>query len=98
MSRTLHERRYLARLLALSLVFLTLVFVAQVSLHVHTSGQEELTCQICHAAQVDRIQLAPNVAWATLVVIERVLPAENSPFYVSLFARDHQSRAPPLQA
>jgi hypothetical protein len=89
-------RSNIVRVLAVGLAVLSILFVAQVLSHSHANGQNEATCQVCHAAHVgsgptiNALLLAAPLSTSGLVR-EAVLP-----FHKQLFDHDSPSRAPPI--
>ena len=88
-------RGNLARLIALSLAIVFLVFVSQVAGHTHVKGQTEATCQVCHAAHLGPV---PE-AGIQLLQAARFSTGYVQPFLLALhqelFFHDSPSRAPP---
>jgi hypothetical protein len=85
----------LVRVLALSVVVLFVLFVAQTLDHSHTKGQNEAACQVCQAAHIGSgpRALTPSL-FSPLLAIGYV-----QPFVVTIhqefFFHDAPSRAPP---
>jgi hypothetical protein len=88
-------RRNLARLLAISLVLLFVVFVSQVGSHSHAKGQNEATCQVCQAAHLGPAPQAGILLLQAPLLstgyVQPFLPA----LHEELFFHDSPSRAPP---
>jgi hypothetical protein len=90
-----NERLNLARVLALALAVLFVLFVGQALSHSHAKGQSEAACQVCQAAHIGSAPkaLAPSL-FSPLLAIGYV-----QPFVVTIhqefFFHDSPSRAPP---
>ena len=88
-------RTHLARVLALTLTVLSVLFLLQVASHAHQKGQNEATCQVCQAAHGGSGQVirTPSVI-APFPVGERIQPFIPA-FHQELFYHDSPSPAPP---
>lgn len=88
-------KRSLARLFAFGLAAVLVVFVAQVAAHSHANGQNEATCQVCHAAHLGPTSEAGTLSLHAPLLsagyVQPFLPA----FHEELFFYDSPSRAPP---
>jgi hypothetical protein len=90
-----NTRRTLDRLVAFSLVMLFVVFVSQVASHSHANGQNEATCQVCHATQLGPApQAGILLLHAPLLSTGYIQPFLRA-FHEELFFHDSPSRAPP---
>jgi hypothetical protein len=88
-------RRNLARLLAISLVLLFVVFVSQVGSHSHAKGQNEATCQVCHSAHLGPAPEAGVLLLHAPLLSTGYIPPFLSALHDELFFHDSPSRAPP---
>jgi hypothetical protein len=90
-----NERLNLARVLALTLAVLFVLFGGQALSHSHANGQSEAACQVCQAAHLGSAPeaLAPSLLSPLLAV------GYVQPFVVTIhqefFFHDSPSRAPP---
>ena len=90
-----NERHNLARVLAVTLVALFILFVGQALSHSHAKGQSEAACQVCQAAHIGSAPkaLVPSL-FSPLLAIGYV-----QPFVVTIhqefFFHNSPSRAPP---
>jgi hypothetical protein len=87
---------YFARTLALAIACCIVVFLIQVVIHDHESGQNEATCRVCHAAHMG---VAPTVS--ALLLAAPLFPSGcvheiAVQFHKDLFSHDSPSRAPPI--
>jgi hypothetical protein len=87
---------YFARTLALAIACCILVFLIQVVIHDHESGQNEAACRVCHAAHMGA---APAIN--ALLLAAPLLPSSSVreiavQFHRDLFSHDSPSRAPPV--
>jgi hypothetical protein len=87
---------YFARTLALAIACCIVVFLIQVVIHDHESGQNETACRVCHAAHMGA---APAVNAPLLAA--PLLPSGSVreiavQFDKDLFSHDSPSRAPPM--
>ena len=89
------ERRNLARVLALALAVLFVLFVGQALSHSHAKGQSEAACQVCQAAHLGPILPAgPFSVHIPLQAVGYVEPFVVA-FHQEFFFHDSPSRAPP---
>jgi hypothetical protein len=96
MRRTSKFGNYLARALALAIACCIVVFLIQVVIHDHESGQNEAACRVCHAAHMGA---APGIN--ALLLAAPLLPSSSVreiavQFDKDLFSHDSPSRAPPM--
>ena len=90
-----NERRNLARVLALALAVLFVLFVGQALSHSHAKGQSEAACQVCQAAHLGPILPAgPLSVHIPLQAVGYVVPFVVA-FHQEFFFHDSPSRAPP---
>jgi hypothetical protein len=96
MRHTPKSGNYFARTLALTIACCMVVFLIQVVIHDHESGQNEAACRVCHAAHMGA---APDVnallLAAPLLTSGRVNEIAVQ-FNKDLFSHDSPSRAPPI--
>jgi hypothetical protein len=96
MQQSRNPRSFVARALALGIACCIVLFLVQIVVHNHTTGQNEAACRVCHAAHIgsgpaiNALLLAAPLP-ASGVVREIVLP-----FSKELFSHDSPSRAPPI--
>jgi hypothetical protein len=88
-------RRYLVRLLGLSLALLFVVFVTQVATHSHATGQNEAACSVCHAAHLGQVPQAAFQELRTPLFVTGYVQPFLAAFHEELFFHDSPSRAPP---
>jgi hypothetical protein len=88
-------RPELARVLALSLAVLFVLFIGQALNHSHARGQNEAACQVCQAAHIGSgpKALTPS-PFSPLLAIGYVQPFVVT-IYQEFFFHDAPSRAPP---
>jgi hypothetical protein len=90
-----NERRNLARVLALALAVLFVLFVGQALSHSHAKGQSEAACQVCQAAHLGPIlpagPLSVHIPLQAVGYVEPFVVA----FHQEFFFHDSPSRAPP---
>ena len=90
-----NERRNLARVLALALAVLFVLFVGQALSHSHAKGQSEAACQVCQAAHLGPIlpagPLSVHIPLQAVGYVEPFIVA----FHQEFFFHDSPSRAPP---
>ena len=87
--------RRLARPLALSLALFSLLFLLQVTPHLHANGQDEATCCLC---QVAHLGATPAVAAPSLsepLVCFGSIPTLSVEAIAEFFFGNSPSRAPP---
>ncbi len=90
-----NERLNLARVLALALAVLFVLFVGQALTHFHAKGQSEAACQVCQAAHLGPILPAgPLSVHIPLQAVGYVEPFVDS-YDDESFFHDSPSRAPP---
>ncbi len=90
--KTAHD---LARVLALTVAVLFLVFYVQALSHSHANGRDEAACQLCQAAHIGTAPASVVPSLLTpLLTIGYVQPFVLS-FHQELFFHDSPSRAPP---
>jgi hypothetical protein len=91
-----HKTRHdLARVLALTLAVLFVVFYVQALSHSHANGQNEAACQLCQAARIGSAPASVVPSLLTpLLTIGYVQPFVLA-FHQELFFHDSPSRAPP---
>ena len=90
-----NERRNLARVLALALAVLFVLFVGQALSHSHAKGQSEAACQVCQVAHLGSIlpagPLSVHIPLQAVGYVEPFVVA----FHQEFFFHDSPSRAPP---
>jgi hypothetical protein len=96
MPQSPNRRSFVARALALAIACCIVVFLIQVVIHDHESGQNEATCRVCHAAHMG---VAPTVS--ALLLAAPLFPSGcvheiAVQFHKDLFSHDSPSRAPPI--
>jgi hypothetical protein len=85
----------LVRVLALSLVVVFVLFVAQAPFHSHAKGQNEAACQVCQAAHIGSGPKALTASlFSPLLAIGYVQPFVAAT-HQEFFFHDAPSRAPP---
>jgi hypothetical protein len=91
-----HRTRHgLIRVFAFSLALLFVVFVAQVSSHSHSQGQNEATCQVCQAAHLGAAPTAVAVSLSSPLLATGYVEPFVLTIHQELFFHDSPSRAPP---
>jgi hypothetical protein len=88
-------RGNLARLLAISLAMLFVVFVSLVASHNHASGQNEAACQTCQAAHLGKAPQAGILLLHAALLSIGYVPPFLLALHEELFFHDSPSRAPP---
>lgn len=91
-SKTTHV---LARVLALTLAIVFVVFLSQVASHSHAKGQNEATCQVCQAAHLGPGPQAGALAVQVPLLSTGYVQPFVLAFHDELFFHDSPSRAPP---
>lgn len=91
------SKERLAKLLAIALVFICLVFLLHVAPHGHSNSQEEAACLLCQAAHVSATPaLSGVVLCVPLVPIGEVTPAV-IPSTTESFIKHSDPRGPPFE-
>jgi hypothetical protein len=85
----------ISRLLALTLAFLFVIFLAQVATHSHEKGQNEATCQVCQAAHLGVAATAGTELLSSPLLTAGYVPPFIVAIHQELFSHDSPSRAPP---
>lgn len=88
-------RGKLARLIAVSLAVLFVVFISQAASHLHEKGQNEATCQICQAAHLGPTPQPGILLLHAPFVATGYAQPFLSALHDELFFHDSPSRAPP---
>jgi len=83
------------RLFVLVLSVFFVAFLTQATVHVHTNGQHEATCQACQAAHLGSIlpsgTLPPSLTPRVVAYVEPLVVV----YHAEFFFKDCPSRAPP---
>jgi hypothetical protein len=95
MARRLTAIPNAARLVALSLAMLFVVFVAQAAVHSHATGQDEAACQVCQAAHLGPVLQAGSLLLHAPLKATGYVEPFVAAFHEELFFHDSPSRAPP---
>jgi Protein of unknown function (DUF2946) len=90
--KTTHD---LARVLALTLAVLFVVFYLQALSHSHANGQDEATCQLCQAAHIGPAQACVAPSLVTPLLTAGYVQPFVLAVHQELFFHDSPSRAPP---
>ena len=85
----------IARVLALTLAFMFVLFLTQAATHSHEKGQSETTCQVCQAAHPASAPSAAALATHTPLLAIGYVPILVVTFHLESFFHDSPSRAPP---
>ena len=83
------------RVLTLTLAVLFVVFLTQTSTHTHQNGQDETTCQVCHAAHLGSILLSGALLLCATPQSAGYVEPFVAAYHEELFFHDSPSRAPP---
>lgn len=81
--------------LAFALVVLVVVFLSQVAVHTHETGQNETTCQICQAVHLGSILLCSVFSICVILEAAEYVAPFVLAFHQEFFFHDSPSRAPP---
>jgi hypothetical protein len=84
-----------ARVFALTLAALAVLFVAQSLTHTHANGQNEAACQVCQAAHVGAAPEAGTASLVTPLVVTGYVCSFVVTFHQEFLFHDSPSRAPP---
>ena len=90
-----NQRLNLARVLALALAVLFVLFSAQAQGHSHEKGQNEATCQVCQAAHIGSAPASVGLSLFTPLSAGGYVEPFVVAFHQELFFHDCPSRAPP---
>jgi hypothetical protein len=90
-----NQRLNLARVLALALAVLFVLFSAQAQGHSHEKGQNEATCQLCQAAHVGAALESATLWLFTPLSASGYVEPFVVAFHQEFFFHDSPSRAPP---
>jgi hypothetical protein len=86
----------LARVLAVTLACMFVLFLTQIAIHSHEKGQSETTCQVCQAAHPGSAPSAGTLAAYTPLSAIGYVQALVITFHSEFFFHDSPSRAPPF--
>ena len=87
--------RHLARVFALTLAILFVVFYAQALSNSHSDGQDEAACQLCQAAHIGTAPASVTPLLHTPLLTTGYVEPFVASFHQELFFHDSPSRAPP---
>jgi hypothetical protein len=87
---------YFARTLALAIASCIVVFLIQVVIHDHESGQNEAACRVCHAAHMGATPAINAFVLAAPLLPSGCIHEIGVQFHKDLFGHDSPSRAPPI--
>jgi|ERR1700757_3389032 hypothetical protein len=90
------ERLNLARVLALTLAVLFVLFVGQALSHSHEKGPSEAACQVCQAAHIGSAPASVGLSLITPLSASGYVESFVVAFHQELFFHDCPSRAPPV--
>jgi hypothetical protein len=86
---------FAARALALGIACCIVLFLVQIVVHDHASGQDEAACRVCHAAHIGAGPATTALLLAAPLLASSVVREAILPFHKELFSHDSPSRAPP---
>jgi hypothetical protein len=95
MRRTSKFGNYFARTLALAMACCIVVFLIQVVIHDHETGQNEAACRVCHAAHMSAAPSTNALLLAAPLFPSGCVHEISVQFHKDLFSNDSPSRAPP---
>jgi hypothetical protein len=95
MQQTSKPGNYFTRTLALAIACCIVVFLIQVVIHDHQSGQNEAACRVCHAAHMGAAPSVNALLLAAPLFTSGCVDEIAVQFHKDLFAHDSPSRAPP---
>lgn len=87
---------YFARTLAMTIACCIVVFLIQVVIHDHESGQNEAACRVCHAAHMGAAPGINALLLAAPLLSSGSVHEIAVQFDKDLFSHDSPSRAPPI--
>jgi hypothetical protein len=96
MRQSRNPRSFVARALALGIACCIVVFLVQIVVHDHATGQNEATCRVCHAAHIGSGPAINALLLAAPLPASGVVRETVIPFSKKLFSHDSPSRAPPI--
>jgi hypothetical protein len=82
--------------LALGIACCIVLFLVQIVVHDHATGQNEATCRVCHAAHIGSGPAINALLLAAPLPASGVVRETVIPFSKKLFSHDSPSRAPPI--
>jgi hypothetical protein len=89
------SRSFAAGALALGIACCIVLFLVQIVVHDHASGQNEAACRVCHAAHIGAGPTITALLLAAPLLTSGVVREAILPFHKELFGHDSPSRAPP---
>lgn len=95
MPRSLNPKSFLARAVALGIACCIVLFLVQIVVHDHASGQNEAACRVCHAAHIGSGPAINPLLLAAPLPAAGVVREVELAFCKELFGHDSPSRAPP---
>jgi len=95
MRQSRNPRSLIARALALGIACCIVLFLVQIVVHDHATGQNEAACRVCHAAHIGSGPAINALLVAAPLLISGVVRETILPFRKELFGHDSPSRAPP---
>jgi hypothetical protein len=95
MPQSRNPRSFVARAFALGIACCIVLFLVQIVVHDHATGQNEAACRVCHAAHIGSGPAINVLLLAAPLLTSGVVREAVLPFHKELFGHDSPSRAPP---
>jgi hypothetical protein len=96
MRQSRNPRSFVARALALGIAYCIVLFLVQIVVHDHATGQDEAACPVCHAAHIGPGPTTNALLLAAPLLTNSVVREAVLSFSKELFSHDSPSRAPPI--
>lgn len=95
MRQSRNPRTFVGKTLALGIACCIVLFLVQIVVHDHSTGQNEAACRVCHAAHLASGPAINAFLLAAPLQASGVVREAALAFHKELFSHDSPCRAPP---